>query len=140
MNNNENMIDQSQLANDVSTKIPYEFVDMFLVKPLDKIMIKKEVTSLPDNKPVKDENGVEAVEGEPKTEVKEVESDYKKGIILKLPINYQLTMAKESELGQYQPHYNVGDVVVFKPVHTVHFDLIKDSILIKGYNIVAIAK
>lgn len=140
MNNNEQMIDQSQLAKDVSDKIPYEFIDSFLVKPLDKIMVKKEVTNLPESKPVKDSDGIEAVEGEPKTEVKEVESDYKKGIILKLPISYQLSLNKEEELGQYQAHYNIGDVVLFKQVQSTPFDLIKDSRLIKGYNIIAIEK
>lgn len=137
MNDNEQLINQSQLAEDVSKKIPYEFYDMFLVKPLDKIIVKKEVTKLPDSKPVKDSEGVEAIEGEPETEVKEVESDYKKGIILKKPINYQLTLNRESETGQYTPHYEIGDVVIYRQVTTSPFDLVKDSVLIKLYNIVA---
>lgn len=136
----EKLIDQSRLANDVSKKIPYEFVDQFLVKPLDKIMVKKEVTELPNSKPVKDENGIEAVEGEPKTEVKEVESDYRKGIILKLPISYQLTLNKESETGQYMAHYEIGDIIVYKTGTVTKFDLVKDSVLIKGYAITAIVK
>ena len=140
MNKNNKMIDQSQLANDVSNKIPYEFTDQILVKPLDKIIVKKEVTELPNNKPVKDSDGVEAVEGEPKTEVKEVESDYKRGIILKLPISYKITLDRESEIGQYTPHYKVGDVIIYKHNNTTSFDLIKDSRLLKPYSIVAIEK
>jgi hypothetical protein len=136
MNDNETLMDQSQLANDVSAKIPYEFADMFLVKPLDKIMVKKEVTTLPDNKPVKDSDGIEATEGEPKTEVKEVESDYKKGVILKLPASYH---PETNESQQRLQQYKVGDVIVYKHGNTMGFDLVRDSRLIKSYNIIAIA-
>lgn len=137
MNDNEQLIDQSQLAKDVAERIQYEFVDSFLVKPLDKIMVKKEVTKLPEGEPVKDAEGVEAVEGEPETEVKEVESDYKRGIILKTPITYRLMIEREAENGQYAPHYEAGDVVIYKQITTCPFDLIKNSVLIKSHNIVA---
>lgn len=137
--NEDKIIDQSQLAEDVARKIPYEFTDSFLVKPLDKIMIKKEVTKLPNTKPVKDDNGIEAVEGEPTTEIKEVESDFSKGIILKRPINYELQMNSEKESGkQYMAHFNVGDIIVYKTTATRPFDLLKDSRLIKSYDILAI--
>lgn len=136
MNDNENVIDQSQLANDVSAKIPYEFADHFLVKPLDKIMVKKEVTTLPENNPVKDSEGIEATEGEPKTEVKEVESDFKKGVILKLPASYH---PDTNETLRGLQRYKVGDVIVYKHGNTTGFDLVKDSRLIKLYNIIAIA-
>lgn len=139
MNDNEKMIDQSLLAESVSEKIPYTFTDSILVKPLDKIMVKKEVTILPDTKPVKDSEGVEAVEGEPKTEVKEVESDFSKGIILKLPINYDINLKMEEKEGrQFSPHYNIGDVIVYKTISAKPFDLLKDSKLLRSYDIVAI--
>ena len=139
MSDNENMIDQSQLAQSVSEKIPYDFTDFILVKPLDKIMVKKEVTELPNTKPVKDADGVEAVEGEPKTEVKEVESDFSKGVIIKLPISYalQLELEKASDR-QYMPHINIGDVVVYRTMAAKSFDLLKDSKMIKTYDVVAI--
>ena len=62
MEDNEKLIDQAAVAESVSNKIKYEFSDYFLVKPLDPIKVKKEFTKLPeDKKPVKDKNGVAAV-------------------------------------------------------------------------------
>lgn len=129
--NEDKLIDQSQLAESVAEKIPYTFHDCFLVKPLDKIMVKKEVTELPNNKPVKDENGVEAVEGTPKTEVKEVESDYQQGIIIKIPSTYKETENKLMSI-------KIGDIILYKQTRTMPFDLLKDSRLIRYFDIVAV--
>ena len=131
MNDNENMIDQSQLAQSVSEKIPYDFTEFILVKPLDKIMVKKEVTELPNTKPVKDADGVEAVEGEPKTEVKEVESDYQQGVVIKIPSTYKETDNKLMSV-------KIGDIILYKPTRTMPFDLLKDSRLIRYFDIVAV--
>lgn len=38
----EKKVDQSLLAKDISSKIPIEFLEYFLVKPMDKIKVKKE--------------------------------------------------------------------------------------------------
>lgn len=130
MTNNET-VDQSLLAEDLATKIPYTFGDMFLVKPLDKIMVKKEVTILPDKEPVKGEDGVEAVEGEPKTEVQEVESDYSKGIILKVPNSYN------AEKDAIHPGIKPGTIILYKQTRTIPFDLVKTSRLIRAFDIVA---
>nr|DAH85758.1 MAG TPA: mHsp60, mHsp10, Mitochondrial, Chaperonin, Complex, Symmetric [Bacteriophage sp.] len=124
-------MNQSQLAESVAEKIPYTFHDCFLVKPLDKIMVKKEVTELPNSKPVKDENGVEAVEGTPKTEVKEVESDYQQGIIIKIPSTYKETENKLMSI-------KIGDIILYKQTRTMPFDLLKDSRLIRYFDIVAV--
>lgn len=129
--NEDKLIDQSQLAESVAEKIPYTFHDCFLVKPLDKIMVKKEVTELPNSKPVKDENGVEAVEGTPKTEVKEVESDYQQGIIIKIPSTYKETENKLMSI-------KIGDIILYKQTRTMPFDLLKDSRLIRYFDIVAV--
>lgn len=129
--NEDKLMDQSQLAESVAEKIPYTFHDCFLVKPLDKIMVKKEVTELPNNKPVKDENGVEAIEGTPKTEVKEVESDYQQGIIIKIPSTYKETENKLMSI-------KIGDIILYKQTRTMPFDLLKDSRLIRYFDIVAV--
>ena len=42
----EKLIDQSVLAEDVSSKIKYEFRDFFLIKPLDPVKVKKEFSKL----------------------------------------------------------------------------------------------
>lgn len=131
--NEEKLMNQSQLAESVAEKIPYTFHDCFLVKPLDKIMVKKEVTELPDSKPVKDADGVEAVEGTPKTEVKEVESDYQQGVVIKIPVTY-----KESNGNSTLMDIKAGDVILYKQTRTVPFDLLKDSRLIRYFDIVAV--
>ncbi len=38
------MIDQTQLAEDLSSKIKYEFRQMFLVKPLEPVKVKKKIS------------------------------------------------------------------------------------------------
>lgn len=129
--NEDKLMDQSQLAESVAEKIPYTFHDCFLVKPLDKIMVKKEVTELPNNKPVKDKDGIEAVEGTPKTEVKEVESDYQQGVVIKIPSTYKETDNKLMSV-------KIGDIILYKPTRTMPFDLLKNSRLIRYFDIVAV--
>nr|DAT75598.1 MAG TPA: mHsp60, mHsp10, Mitochondrial, Chaperonin, Complex, Symmetric [Crassvirales sp.] len=129
--NEDKLMNQSQLAESVAEKIPYTFHDCFLVKPLDKIMVKKEVTELPNNKPVKDKDGIEAVEGTPKTEVKEVESDYQQGVVIKIPSTYKETDNKLMSV-------KTGDIILYKPTRTMPFDLLKDSRLIRYFDIVAV--
>ena len=118
MEDKDKLIDQSELASSVAEKIPYEYTDSFLVKLLDPIKVKKEfkVPVPKDEKPKKDENGIEAVDfEETRTEIKEVDSDYRKGVVLKVP--YIDTMHQ----------IKVGDVIVFRDATTRFFDLLKDS-------------
>lgn len=42
MDDKDKLIDQSPLAEDVAKSIKYDFLDYFLVKPLDPVKIKKE--------------------------------------------------------------------------------------------------
>lgn len=130
----EKIIDQSKLAEDVASKIPYEFADSFLVKLLDPIKVKKEFSKpVSDKKPTKDKNGVEAIDYDKvETEVKEVDSNFRKGVVLKLPYNYN---EAENAL-----NIKTGDIIVFKDSMAEFFDLLKDSKLVKFYNIVAIER
>lgn len=134
------IIDQSELANDVSSKIEYDFLDFFLIKPLDAIKVTKEFTKpVIENPAKKDENGVEAIDYDKvETEVKEVDSDFRKGVVLKVPTTYiaQLNNDKDNHLTKI----NVGDVIVFNERAGRYFDLLKDSRLIRLYDIVAIVK
>ena len=133
----EKLIDQSQLAESVAAKIEYEFADYFLVKPLDPIMVKKEFSNPVGNSPAPTEkDGVEAVDYDKvETEVKEVESEYRKAVILKLPLTYN----DQSKNDEKYPvlDLKVGDVVVFKNYAGSWFDLVKDTRLIRLYDIVA---
>lgn len=134
----DKIIDQSQLAEDLSSKIKYEMHRQFLVKPLDPIMVKKEFSKpvSTDNKPKKDENGIEAVDyDDVETEVKEVESDFRKGVVLKIPFDYKQSMSSDN--WKDMP-VKVGDIVVYNDKSARWFDILKDTQLVSGYDIIAI--
>ena len=132
------MIDQSVLAEDVASKIPYGFRDFFLVKPLDPVKVKKEFSTPVDTTVTKDEDGLEVQDfKEVMTEVKEVDSDYRRGIVLKRPMYYERT--ENEDLGT-DLEIKVGSVVLFKDTAGSFFDLVKDSKLIRMYDIVAIER
>ena len=121
----EKIIDQTQLAEDISAKIPYEFLDNVLVKPLKPVMVEKEFsTPISNEEAKKDANGVEAKDF---TEVKQVESDYRKGVVLKIPTAYEVK-------------FNVGDIVIFPERAGRYFDLLKDSRLVRPFDIIAIER
>lgn len=133
------MIDQTQLAEDLSSKIKYEFRQMFLVKPLEPVKVKKKISEpvVKDTKPKKDKDGIEAVDyDDVKTEIKEVDSDFSRAVVLKLP--YEYTHPYNDEKIQQMP-IKVGDIVIYKAsrLGAMYFDLLKDSQLIPLYDIVA---
>ena len=125
------IIDQSQLAQDVADRIKYSFFDYFLVKPLEPVKVKKEFSTPVDTTVRKDENGIEAQDfKEVMTEVKEVDSDYRKGVVIKCPTYYGEEGAKM--------HAKVGDIVIFRDAAGLRFDLVKDSRLLRLYDILGI--
>ena len=138
MNESDKIIDQSELAKSVADKIEYGFFDHFLIKPLDPIKVKKEFSKpVSTGTPVKDANGVEAQDFDNvETEVKEVDSDYLKGVVIKLPLYYNSENAKD---GPYK-NINVGDIVIFKATSGLPFDLVKDSRLIRLYELLGVEK
>lgn len=138
-NNNNEIVDNHKLAEDVSSKINYTMLRHFLVKPLDPVMVKKEFSKPVDTKEeTVDKNGIKAVDYEKvETEVKEVESDYSKGVVLKVPHTYSVQLEHDT----YAPmDIKVGDVVIYKATCAQYFDLCKDSQLIDIYQIVAVEK
>lgn len=135
----ERIIDQSQLASDLSNKIHYEFSKDFLVKPLDPIKVQKEFdTPIAKSEAKEDKNGVEAVDyDEVKTEIKEVESDYRKAVVLKVPHEYVTMMASENYPAM---PVNVGDIIIYPNRCGKWFDLLKDTHLVKSYDILGVEK
>jgi hypothetical protein len=133
MEENE-IIDQTALAESVGDKIKYRFFDYFLVKPLDPIKVTKEFSKpVSTGTPVEDANGVKAEDFDSvETEVKEVNSDYRKGVVIKCPTYYDEPGAKM--------HAKVGDIVIFRDAAGLRFDLIKDSRLLRLYDILGIEK
>lgn len=134
----EKIMDQSQLAESLSEKIEYDFNREFLVKPLDPVMVKKEFSKpvAKSETPTKDENNIEAVDyDDVETEVKEVESDFKRGVVLKVPHEYK----QQLEGDKYIPmDIKVGNVIVYK--YGRWFDLLKDTQLVSAYDIVAVSR
>ena len=135
MENDNLTIDQTPLAESVSLKIEYNFLDNFLVKQLDPIKVKKEFSKpVSNNKPNVDENGIKAIDYDKiETEVKETDSDFRKGVIIKIPMSYERMETKPYD-------FKIGDVILFKDSRAGYFDLLKDSRLLNYYDIVAIAK
>ena len=135
MGEEEKLIDQSPLAESVAQNIKYDFLDYFLVKPLDPVKVKKEFTKpVATGTPAKDANGVEAQDFDNvETEVKEVDSDYRRGIVLKRPLYYNGSDA----IGTSQ-EIKVGDVVIFRDPAGLRFDLLKDSRLLRLYDILGV--
>ena len=135
----DKIIDQTQLAEDVSSKIKYEFRQMFLVKPLEPVKVKKKISEpvAKDTKPTKDKDGIEAVDyDDVKTEIKEVDSDFTRAVVLKLPYEYTHPMTSTEV---YQMPIKVGDVVIYKTSRgPMYFDLLKNSQLVHFYDIIAI--
>ena len=123
------IMDQAKLAESLSKSIKYNFFDFFLVKPLDPIKVKKEFSKpVSTGTPAKDENGVEAKDFDNvETEVKEVDSDYRRGVVIKCPTYYDEPGAKKQA--------NIGDIVLFRETAGLRFDLLKDSRLLRLYDI-----
>lgn len=129
MDNKEEVVELEQIGDNTENKstldtvlegIKYDFAKHLLVKPLDKIMVSKEITSMKDNGET-NENG--EIEYETETETKEVESLWREGIVLKTPVGMETT-------------YKPGDKVVFHSKSAIEFDLFKTSVLLDVYQVI----
>lgn len=130
-NKDTQIMDQSVLANDISNKIEYEFRNQFLVKPLDPVMINKEFSKPIAKESRKDEEGIEATDyDEVETEVKSVPSDYRRGVVIKVPAEYK---SDNFEI-------KIGDIILYKDRTAQWFDLCKDTQLVDMYAIIGIEK
>lgn len=130
----DNMIDQTPVAQTISEKIKYNFFDYFLVKPLEPVKVVKEFSKpVSAGTPVEDANGIKAEDfNDVETEVKEVNSDFRKGIVIKCPTYYGEPNVKT--------YAEIGDVVIFRETAGLRFDLIKDSRLLRLYDILGVEK
>lgn len=136
------IIDQTQLAEDLSHKINIEFAREFLVKPLEPVMVKKQFDKpiAKDTEAKADENGIEAVDYEEvETEIKEVESDYRKAVVLKLPAEYTAQKSDE-KFGNGILDIQVGDIVIYPNRAGRWYDQLKDAQLLRYFDILAVEK
>lgn len=116
---------EDKILETVLSKLNYVVLKDVLVKPLEPIMVTKEVTEQVPTGEV-DEDGYNKYETQ--TETKEVESEWAHGVVLSIPAS--LT---DSE-------FKAGDTVVYNKKFAKDFDLFKNSQLVKPYDVIAIVK
>ena len=120
-------IDQDKVLDDVINKIEYTMIKDILVKPLDTPKVMKHIVEQIPTDKIDEET--KATIYETKESDKEVDSAFRKGIVLRLPSN----MPDNSPI-------EVGDIVVFPYKFSIDFDLFKDSMLVKPYDVIALVK
>lgn len=140
MNKNE-VIDQSELAESIGKSIKTEFTDCFLVKPLDPIKVKKEFSKPVSTGEKTDKAGITAEDFDKvETEVKEVDSDYRKGVVIKVPTSYQKQLEDPNTAKYLYTDIKPGTVVVFRETAGQRYDLLKDSRLLRMYDLIGFEK
>ena len=102
---------EDKVLETVVNGIKYTMLKDVLVKPLEPVMVTKEITEQIPTGEV-DEDGF---------------NEYSTGVVLKIP-----TCLTECE-------YKVGDTIVYNKKFAKDFDLFKDSQLVKPYDIIAIS-
>lgn len=117
-------MDQDKVLETVVNGIKYTMLKDVLVKPLEPIMVTKEFTEQIPTGEV-DEEGFNKYETQ--TETKEVESEWATGVVLQIP-----TCVTE-------PEFKVGDKIVYNKKFAKDFDLLKNSQLVKAYDIIAVS-
>lgn len=124
-------MDQTELAEAVANSIKFNVLKDVLVKPLDPIMITREFDVPVPSGTAEVEDGVEATEYEEVVkETKEVESAFAKGIVLMTP----------PYVGETPWPFKAGDTIYYNKRMSAEFDVLKDSRLVKPYDIIAIEK
>lgn len=114
---------EDKVLETVVNGINWNMLKDVLVKPLAPIMVTKEFTEQIPNGKV-DENGFN--EYDTQTETKEVESDWATGIVLKIPASIT------------DPQFKVGDTIAYNKKFAMYFDLVRDTQLVKPYDIIAV--
>ena len=137
--NDLNLEETKKLAKSIEKGIKFAFAKEFLVKPLPKKKIKKTfvVPVKSDKQTGKDSNGVDAVDYDTAEEIKEVDSTFREGVVLKVPTRYVSQKADE-RFNDNIPDVEVGDVIVYS--YGKYFDLFKDTQLVSMYDVTAVEK
>lgn len=122
------MNDTIEIVESLQEGIGYDMIKDVLIKPLAPVMLKREF-DVPVVKEQTKEDGEEINEfEETKKEIREVESNFATGIILKMPATQ----------GGLDWAFKLGDTVVYNKRMSIEFDLFKDTVLVKPYDILAI--
>ena len=125
--NEINEATDASIAQSINDGLKYSFLKDLLVKPLPVQMIEKVITTqIPTGET--DEAGFNLYETQ--EEIKSEEADYREGIVISLP-----STLDPSTLG-----FGIGDTVVFHKRYPAYFDLFRDSMIIKPYDVIAVIK
>lgn len=111
---------EDKVLESVIEKLEFKTTKDVLVKPLEPIMVEKDIAVGTGEKDV---DGYEKMVTEKQT----VESDFEEGIVLLIPCDIA---------GDFK--FKVGDRVLYTKKFAKSFDVFKDSKLVKPYDIVAI--
>ena len=117
----------ASIAQSINDGLKYSFLKDLLVKPLPVQMIENVVTTQEPTGET-DEAGFNLYET--KEETRSEEADYREGIVISIP-----TTLDPNTLG-----FGIGDTVVFHKRYPAYFDLFKDSMIVKPYDIIAVVK
>lgn len=134
-----NLEDTKKLAKSIEKGIRYEFSKEFLVKPLPRKKIKKSfvVPVKSDKQTGKDNNGIDAVDYDTAEEIKEVDSSYREGVVLKVPTTY-ISQKADPRFNDNIPDVEVGDIIVYS--YGTYFELFKDTQLVSMYDVTAVER
>jgi len=117
-------VDETVLAEFVSSKIKYEFAKSFLVKQLEPTMVEKEI-DIPVPNGEFDEDGNELTDM--KKETTKIVSVLRVGVVLKVPTSLQ-------KIGDET--YKIGDKVVYRNLRATDFDLVPGSALVDPFDVI----
>ena len=117
--------DMGQVAQSVRDYIKYEMTKDLLLKPLAPLMITKVVSVPVPKDEAKDEDGNAILDYDNVEEKEvEVESSFRQGIVLKVPKGH------ENE-------FSIGETVVYHVRSQAYFELMKDTVVVKPWDVVA---
>lgn len=124
-----------KLMDIIKAKLNFKLRRRMLVKPLDKTMVTIEM-EVPvylkdeDGNFITDENGIKTYDTTEK-EKKEVPSNYRKGIVIKMP--FDLTEKEIEMLG-----FGEGDIIMFMEGAAAPFDQVNGSVFLDPWSTVGI--
>lgn len=119
-----------ELLQVVVSKLEYQPLRDLLVKPLDEVIVTKEINETVETGEIDEATGMPILDV--KTSTEEVPANFRKAIILAVPSNHQWPDAAN--------HPEVGDTIAYVKKHAIDFDLFKTSQLVSPFNVVAFIK
>jgi co-chaperonin GroES (HSP10) len=115
---------KTTILDTIVSGLPYRPRYDIIVKPLETIQVEKELVEKVDTGEFETDEttGMQAAKYETKTVTKTVDANFQEGIVIATPTTSDI---------------KVGDCVVFGKNKGISFELFKDSVLLRDFDIVA---